>query len=146
MILPTETATTMEHSHMYVYNILMSPAQGIYAPGDKNTYLLKIHTCSSPLSVRASPGGLHALGCQIRVFPIALRHCCRVQSHTNPNVICKKWVSDTQLKCFNHFMLLEEWGKMRRISSSLFCVTDFCSDAVPAPQRRFAASLASSKA
>lgn len=39
MTLPTEAETTMEHSYMYVYNILMSPAQGIYVPDDKNTYI-----------------------------------------------------------------------------------------------------------
>lgn len=39
MTLTTEAETTMVHSYMYVYNILMSPAQGIYAPGDKNTYI-----------------------------------------------------------------------------------------------------------
>lgn len=61
----------------------------------------------------ASPGGLHALGRQIRIFPVALRHWYRVQSHTNPNVICKKWVFDTQLKCCNHCMTLEEQGKWK---------------------------------
>lgn len=39
MTLTTEAETTMEYSYMYVYNILMSPPQGIYAPGDKNTYI-----------------------------------------------------------------------------------------------------------
>lgn len=39
MTLNTEAETIMEHSYMYVYNILMSLAQGVYAPGDKNTYI-----------------------------------------------------------------------------------------------------------
>lgn len=40
MTLTSEAETIMEHSlYMYVYNIFMSPPQGIYAPDDKNTYI-----------------------------------------------------------------------------------------------------------
>lgn len=59
----------------------------------------------------ASPGGLHALGSQISVFPMGLRGCYSIQSHPNLNAFWKKWICNIQLKFFNCCMHVREGGK-----------------------------------
>lgn len=123
MTVTTEAETIMEYSFMYVYNISLSPPQGVYAPHDKNTYI-----SSTPVlfhfQLWLALGACVPLGSQSCVFPRVLRGCCSVQSYLNPSVFPKKFICNIQLKCSNHCMLVRGGGEKEKDFLLSFFMTE----------------------